>query len=179
MMKLLHRRETPPEAVLAQIPKDQRIVSWAETSSGSHVLATPAGLWWPAGEGELRLIGWQFVNKAVWNGTALVLTEAELLDDLLLIDKPDVAVELVVPRDLPPTIRKRVESNVVRSEVLSVAGGQARFVARRIPGQDGVQWWARLEPGTRDTEDIRSAVSARLAMMRAEWDEEVGAALRR
>ena len=53
-----------------------------------------------------------------------------------------------MPRDLPPVVRKRIETNVVRSEVLPVPGGSARFVARRIPGQDGLRWWARLEDGT-------------------------------
>jgi hypothetical protein len=178
MIKLLHRRAAAPDFVLQLIPMEQRIVSWAETAAESFVVATPAGLWWPDGDG-LRCIGWQFVNKVVWQGTALVLTEAELIDDLLLVDKPDVAVDLAVPRDLPPTIRKRVEANVVRSEVLNIMSGQARFVARRIPGEDGVRWWARLEAGTKDTEQSRAAVSARLAILRSEWAEEAGAALRR
>jgi hypothetical protein len=177
-MKLLHRRDAPPQSVMQLIPMEQRIVSWAETVGGSFVVATPAGLWWPDGE-ELRLIGWQLVNKAVWKDSTLVVTEAEIVDDLLLVDKPDIAVELAVPRDLPPTIRKRVESNVVRSEVLNIMGGQARFVARRVPGIDGVRWWARLEAGTKDTEQSRAAVSARLAILRSEWAEEVGAAQRR
>jgi len=178
MIKLLHRRDAPPESILEVIPTEQRIVSWAETAAGSYVVATPVGLWWPSEDG-LRLVPWQFVNKVIWQGTALVLTEAELVDGLLLVDKPDVAVDLAVPRDLPPTIRKRVESNVVRSEVVAFTGGTARFVARRIPGQDGVQWWARLEAGTKDTDQTRAAISARLAILRSEWAEESGAALRR
>jgi hypothetical protein len=178
MIKLLHRRDAPPESIVDVIPSDQRIVSWAETAAGAFVVATPVGLWWPSDDG-LRLVRWQFINKVVWQGTALVLTEAELVDDLLLVDRPEVAVDLAVPRDLPPTIRKRIESNVVRSEVVAFSGGTARFVARRIPGEDGVRWWARLEGGTEDTDQIRAAVSARLAILRSEWAEELGAALRR
>jgi hypothetical protein len=72
------------------------------------------------------------------------------------------------PRDLPPTIRKRVEANIVRSELLTIGGGAVRFVGRRLPGRDGVSWWARLEPGTRDTERVRAAIRARLAILRAD-----------
>jgi hypothetical protein len=74
---------------------------------------------------------------------------------------------LTVPRDLPPTVRKRIEGNIVRTEVAAVGGGAVRFVARRQPGRDGVIWWARLEAGTTDTEEVRSAVRARVAILRA------------
>jgi hypothetical protein len=169
-MRLFHRRDAPPADVLATLPRDERVVSWADTADGRVVLATPAGLWWPAE--APRLIGWQYVDKATWRERLLVVVEAELVDDLLLVDLPPVTAELSIPRDLPPTVRKRVEANVVRSEVLPVPGGAARFVARRIPGSDGLGWWARLEPGTPDSGETRSAISARIERMRADWAAE-------
>jgi hypothetical protein len=78
-----------------------------------------------------------------------------------------VSVALTKPRDLPPTVRKRVESNIVRTELVSVPGGAVRFVGRRQPGRDGVTWWARLDPGTPDSAELRSAVRARVAILRA------------
>jgi hypothetical protein len=33
-------------------------------------------------------------------------------------------------------------------------------------------WWARLEPGTPDGDEVRSAVAARIARMRADWEAE-------
>ena len=174
-MGLFHRRDAPPAEVVDQLPPDERVVSWADVSGGGVVLASPAGLWWPE-PGGIRLIGWHLVNKAVWHDGVLQVVEAEVVDDLLLVDLPQLAAELSTPRDLPPTVRKRVEANVVRSEVHPVLGGAARFVARRIPGEDGLHWWARLEDGTPDTEQVRSAVSARLALLRAQWDEENGLA---
>ena len=167
-MWLFHRRDAPPAEVLAHLPGDERIVSWADLVGGGVVLASPRGLWWPSDELAPRLIGWQYVTKAVWHGRTLTLIEADVVDELLLVDRPPIAAELEVPRDLPPVVRKRVETNVVRSELLSIVGGTARFVARRVPGQDGVVWWARLERGTPDTPQVRSAVSARLAILRAE-----------
>ena len=171
-MALLGRRERPPKDVLDVLDQDERVLSWGDTAIGSVVVATPLGLWWPSAEGHRR-IGWQFVNKAVWRASSLIVTEAEVVDDVLLVDKPPVAAELATPRDLPPTVRKRVEQNVVRSEVLPVPGGQARFVARRVPGADGLRWWARLESGTSDTPQARAVVTTRLATLRAEWEAQL------
>ena len=166
-MRLFHRKDIPPPEVIAHLPKDERVVSWADVLGGSVVLATPAGLWWPDGSGY-RLIAWPHITKATWQERTLKVVEAEVVDDLLLVDKAPVAADLEVPRDLPPVVRKRIENNVVHSELVGVVGGNARLVARRIPGQDGVRWWARLEDGTPDTAQIRSAITARLAVLRAE-----------
>lgn len=170
-MRLFGRRDMPPADVLALLERDERVVSWADTAAGGVVLATPRGLWWPDASGP-RLIGWQFVDKAVWRDGVLSVIQADVVDEMLLVDRAPVHAELTTPRDLPPTVRKRVEANVVKSEVLGVVGGQARFVGRRVPGRDGVSWYARIEPGTVDSPQIRSAISARLAILRAEWDEE-------
>jgi hypothetical protein len=170
-VRLFHRRDAPPDDVLAHLPRDERVVSWADVRGGGVVLASPSGLWWPEPEG-LRLIRWQHVVKAAWQDGALTVIEADVSDDLLLVDRAPVSADLEVPRDLPPVVRKRIEANVVRSEVHPVTGGAARFVARRIPGEDGVHWWARLEAGTPDTAEVRSAVSARLTILRAEHEAE-------
>ena len=166
-MRWLRRRETPPAEAVAALPRDERVVSWAdvdETSGGGVVLATPRGLWWPSPGGP-RCVGWQFVDKAVWRDNVLSVVEAELVDDLILVERAPLSARLSVPRDLPPTVRKRVEANVVRSEVHPLPGGAGRFVARRIPGRDGVSWWVRLEQGAQDGEAVRAAIAERLAVL--------------
>ncbi|MGH8862181.1 MAG: hypothetical protein ACRDVG_13280 [Jatrophihabitantaceae bacterium] len=165
-MKLFHRRDEPPAEVVAHLPADERIVSWADVEGGDVVLATPAGLWWPGGDAP-RLIGWPRITKAIWRDGRLTVIEADVVDDLLLVDREPLAVALSVPRDLPPVVRKRIEANVVRTQLLPVGGGSARFVARRIPGEDGVRWWVRLEDGTPDTNEVRAEIEARLASLRA------------
>jgi hypothetical protein len=159
------RRERPPADAVARLDRAERVLSWADTVLGEVVLATPKGVWWPEAEGS-RLIPWDHIDKAIWRDGVLAIIEADVVDDLLLVDRPPVSARLSQPRDLPPTIRKRVEANIVRTELLSLAGGEVRFVARRQPGRDGVKWWARLESGTPDTETVRSAVRARLAILR-------------
>lgn len=174
-MGLFHRRDAPPVAALTSLDSEERVLAWADTADGKVVLATSRGLWWPEGDGR-RLIGWQHISKAIWRDRVLAVIEADVVDDTLMIDRPAARAELSVPRNLPPTVRARVEANIVRSEVVAVAGGAARFVARKVPGEDGLRWWARLDPGTPDTAQVRSAISARLAILRAEFEREQQAA---
>jgi len=165
-MTLFRRRDRTPGELIAMLPAGERVVAWAETATGSFVAATPTGLWWPDAQG-LRCIGWERVDKAVWRDGSLTVIEADLVDELFLVDRAPVVVALATPRDLPPTVRKRVESNIVRSDVYPVPGGSARFVARRIPGRDGLMWWVRLEDGLSPDQQLRAHVQERVDALRA------------
>lgn len=165
-MPLFHRRDRPPAEARAGLDAGERVVSWADTAGGTVVVATPLGLWWPFPDGPRRM-AWQHIDKVVWQDGVITVTEAEVVDDALLVDRPPVSARLTTPRDLPPTVRKRVEGNIVRRELVTVTGGAVRFVGRRVPGRDGLTWWARLEPGTPDTAPVREAIRARLALLRA------------
>lgn len=158
-------RERPSADVLALLEPGERVLSWADTADGGVVVATPRGLWWPFPEGARR-IGWQYVSKASWQGDAgLSVVEAEI-EESLIHDRPAVSVQLSVPRDLPSVVRKRVNANIVKTELLAVDGGAVRFVGRKVPGEDGLVWWARPEPGTRLSVQGRQAVRARLEILR-------------
>lgn len=169
-MALFGRREKPPASITSALDPDERVLSWADAAgpdeSTVHVVATVLGLWWPFDDGPRRM-PWERIDKVVWRDNWLAATEANIVDDALLVDRPAVRLRLTEPRDLPPVVRKRIEANVVKTEVLSINGGTVRFVARRKPGQDGIVWWARLEAGTRATDEVRSAVAARLALLRS------------
>jgi hypothetical protein len=167
-MPLFHRRDSPPARIVSLLEPDDRVLSWADVDDGDVVLASRRGLWWPDGDGP-RLIGWQFVDKAVWRDGALTVIEAELVDDLLLVDRPPQTVEVATPRDLPQTVRKRVEANVVQSHVHVLPGGAGRFVARRIPGRDGLVWWVRLEPGTVDSRQVREEAGAVIEALQRQY----------
>jgi hypothetical protein len=160
-------RERPPAGLLALLDHDERVVAWASADSGT-VAATTRGLWVPAVDGYRR-IGWELVDKAVWRDGVLTVVEAEVVDDVILRELPPLALALAEPRDVPAAVRRRVEASVVRSELLHVDGGAARFVARRVPRRDGVVWRARLEPGTVDAPATRASVQARLDELAANW----------
>jgi hypothetical protein len=162
-MRLFHR-DRPPDSVLALFDAHERAVSWADTADGEVVVATQLGLWWPFVEG-MRRISWQRISKAVWQDGALAVVEGDV-EDGVISDRPVVSARLTTPRDLPPVVRKRVNLNIVKTELVSVGGGAVRFVQRRIPGADGAEWSARLEPGTPPTAETIAAVRARLARLR-------------
>src|SRR5206468_11069946 len=63
---------------------------------------------------------WQHIDRATWRDDVLTVIEADVVDDLLLVDRPPVAARLARPRDLPPTVRKRVEGNIVKTELATV-----------------------------------------------------------
>ena len=152
-------------AVEKLMAKDDRVVSWAQAGP-DVVVATRLGLWWPDPAGQ-RLIGWELISKATWDAGRLTVIEAEVVDDLYLLDRPPVSIELTTTRDLPPTIRKRVETSVAQSELVDLPSGQGRFVGRRVPNRDGLAWWCRLEPGTVDDAETREAVTEILEALRA------------
>jgi len=167
------RRERPPAEVVALLAADDRIVSWAPTLAGGAVAASRFGLWWPEPAGPRR-INWELIDNATWHNDTVTVIEANLVDGLLLVDRAPVSVELAQARDLPPTIRRRVQSSVVSSELVTGGGIAMRVVGRRVPGRDGVSWWARLEPGTRDSPDVRVIVHDVLDARRAQQAIEVG-----
>jgi hypothetical protein len=166
-MPLFARREQPPAELVALLDRDERVMSWADTSEGAVIAATPLGLWWPFADGPRRM-RWEQIDKVMWReGGEFSVIEADVVDDVLLVDRPAVSAVLVTPRDLPPTVRKRIEANIVARELVTVPGGSVRFVARRRSGVDGVTWLARLEPGTPDTPEVRDAIQARVDRLRA------------
>jgi hypothetical protein len=160
----LFSRDRPPADALALLDTGERVASWADTADGAVVMATPLGLWWPFPSG-LRRIGWQHVSKATWRDGVMSVVEGEVVDGLVE-DRPAVAVTLSTPRDLPIAVRKRVQQNFLKNELVSVSGGAVRFVQRRVPGADRSEWSARPEPGTRLTPETRAAVQARLELLR-------------
>ena len=166
-MKLFTRAPKLPAEAQARLDPEEAVVAWAESTDGP-VVVTPLGVWWPFPDG-VRRVGFHVIDKVVWRDGELIMTEADVVDDLLLVDRRAVGLELTEPRHVPDAIRKRINQSVVRTEVLPVPGGSARFVARRVPGLDGLQWWARLEPGTPRTAPTREAVATIIAQLRANW----------
>ena len=168
----------PPATVRALIGPDERALAWAAVDPGrpldaaqpgaGHIVATNVGLWWP--EPAPRLIPWFLVVKASWSEAGLSVVEAEIDDDLLLIEQPVLRAPPTHPGRLPPVIKQRVEASVARTHEVSVSGGTARVVGRRVAGRDGLSWWARLSSGTPDTRAVRLQLTDIVDRLRAEED---------
>ena len=169
-------RNRAPAEVRAFVGPDERVLAWAPLGSTvngrpAHVVATNVGLWWP--DPHPRLIPWHLVVKASWSERGLTVIEATIDDeDLLLVERPPLVARLNDPQvqagRLPPVVKQRVEASVARTHEVPVTGGSALVVGRRVPGEDGLSWWARLSPGTIDTGPVRAQLAEVIGRLRAE-----------
>jgi hypothetical protein len=164
-MRLLGRRERPPPDALLRLDRDERVLSWATAADGA-VIATPLGLWLPGAE---ERIGWHLVDKATWRDGVLTVVAAVDSGGGVLDELPPRSVRITVPRDLPQTVRVRVERTIAVSRRYLLPGGGVRLVGRRVPGLDGVTWQQVFDPGVdRDDPEVRAAVASSVRQTRAE-----------
>ena len=174
-MRFFHRREKPPAETTARLDPDERVVSWAPAAGGA-VVATPLGLWLP---GVPDRLPWHLIDKATWRNNVLTLIPAVDPGDGVLVEQPPRSVRLEQPRDIPETVRVRIERAIAftRHHPLPGADGTGgtgvrrgvRVVGRRVPGVDGVSWQLVFDAGVdRDDPAVRAAASAYVDQARAE-----------
>lgn len=166
-MKLLEklRRSRPPLDVTAAIDPSDRLLSWASVDDG-FVVASRRGLLLPDG----RFVPWHRIDKAAWRDAVLTLTEAVEVEPGVMQALPPVTVAIAEPRNLPSTIQTRVTQSVAHTSrhVLPESGGAVRVVARRVAGEDGLQWSLRYESGAdRGDPVVRQAAEQLLAETKA------------
>jgi hypothetical protein len=172
VLRRLFRREQPPAAAVARLSPGERVVSWADAADGSAVVATQLGLWLPGPDGSER-VWWHLVDKAVWRAGTLTVTAAEDSGSGVLDELAPRTVRLAVPRDLPPTVRARVERSIAFTRHYPLSAGGVRIVGRRVPGQDGLSWQLVFDAGTdRDDPAVRRQAAEMLAEARAEVGQE-------
>lgn len=162
VLSRLFRNRRPPPAALEPLGRDERVVSWAVAEGGGTVVATQLGLWLPADGGPER-VRWHLVDKAVWRAGTLTVTAAEDTGGGVLAEQPPRSVRLTEPRDLPPTVRLRVERSIGYSQHyrLSPAGG-VRVVGRRVAGRDGLSWQLVFDADTDTTDPLVRVQAERL-----------------
>jgi hypothetical protein len=171
-VRFLHRREKPPAEATARLDPDERVVSWAP-SSGGAVVATPLGLWLP---GVPDRLPWHLIDKATWRDPVLTLILAVDPGDGVLVEQPPRSVRLDESRDIPRTVRARIEKSIAFSRHHPLPGPEGagvrrgvRVVGRRVPGVDGVSWQQVFDAGVdRDDPAARTAASAYVDQARAE-----------
>ena len=164
----LFGRERPPAEAVAGLDRNERVVSWASTVDGGAAVATQRGLWLQGPDGAERL-PWHLVDKVTWRGGTLTVTAATDRGDGVLDEQPPRSVRLARPRDLPPTVRVRVERSIAFTRHHPVPGGGVRVIGRRIPGRDGVSWQLLFDRGV-DPDDpaVRSRTAQVVDQARAE-----------
>ncbi|NUO59398.1 MAG: hypothetical protein HOV71_06770 [Hamadaea sp.] len=137
-------RRMLPKAYRELFAPGERTLAWAARPEGSLVVATNLGLWV-----DRARIGWHEITKAVWDGSTLVVTVSEVVDDsadpVVVADSAHLKLVLIDPGHLPHQVRLRVTGSIVRSEEQPDG---SRLVGRRMPGVDGVAWtrWTPTRP---------------------------------
>jgi hypothetical protein len=171
-VRLFHRPEKAPPEAVARLDPDERVVSWAPVSGGA-VVATPLGLWLP---GHPDRLPWHLIDKATWQGGILTLIPAVDAGDGVLVEQPPRAVRLDHPRDIPQTVRVRVQKAIAFTRHHPLPGPEGRgvrrgvrVVGRRVPGRDGVTWQLVFDDGVdRDDPAVRAAAAAFVEQARVE-----------
>lgn len=139
----------PPEFT-GTLAADEQVlaVAWAEPGP---LVATHLGLWVPDPQ---RRIGWHLMSKATWGNGVLGVVEADECDQVgaavLLRDRPSLRYRLTSPGRLPDIVHARVTGSIKSSHYRELPGGGARFVQRKVPGQDGIVLQVRADEGTEE-----------------------------
>jgi hypothetical protein len=160
LLSLFTRRRLPAPLRPA-LDRDERVVAWASTAD-SVVVVTNLGLYLP---GVDRRLGWHEIHKATWSGRVLTVVPSREVaggDGFVeMVDLPPVSVTLLDPDRVPEQVRTRVLRSVAYTNHHPVPGGGVRVVARRVPGQDGLSWAVRADPGSLLDPAVVSALVAR------------------
>lgn len=173
LVSLLSGRRELPAGFGGRLDADEAVLAVAELAHGGHLVLTQLGLWVPAGA-NARRIGWEWVSKAVWDRSALLLTEAvpdgDAGEAVLLADLPPRRFVLAEAGKVPELVRARVTGSIRTSQHRELPGGGAWFVQRKVPGRDGVTLQVRPDPGTdRDAaRRVAAEVAARVRQTRSQ-----------
>jgi hypothetical protein len=188
-------RNRAPASVRARLERDERVLAWgivgdrrAETvpeagaepgeaaDNARHIVATNLGLWWP--DEPPRRIPWHLIVRATWSERGLTIIEADIVADLLLVERSPQVAPLRTEGKIPPQVRKRVEGSISTTHEVRLDDGPAMVIARRVTGQDGQLWLARLGPRTPDTERARAQLRALVDRFQADDEARREALLR-
>lgn len=164
LWRSLLRAPALPEDFTGRLDPDEDVLAVGALTSGGHVVVTQFGLWVPERD-SVRRIGWERVSRAVWDRSALLVTEAvsdgQAGDAELLSDLTPRRLPLAEPGKVPELVQARVTGSIRSSHHRELPGGGAWFVQRKIPGRDGVVLQVRPDPGT--DRDAVVAVAAEVA----------------
>lgn len=147
-MVFKRRRRMPPPGLRPELAAEERVVAWAPVPPGVVVVVTNFGVFLPDAGDRLS---WHEIHKAVWDGSELVFTPAEVTERrdgyAVVADAPPRSVSLPAPGKVPDEVRTRVTRSVSFSSQQPVPGGAVLVAARRVPGVDGLSWTVRYEQG--------------------------------
>jgi hypothetical protein len=163
-MRWNRRLTLPPEARdVLPLNRGERLLAVARLADGSWVAATPRALVLPG-----RRVDWSTVTHAEWSAD-----ESQLrIDQLRTSDGEGETHRLVLdePGRVPEVVRDRVTSSIVASRHTPVEGrAGVRVVARRVQGEDELQWQVVVDRGLDPADPrVQAASDAAISDLRRE-----------
>ena len=132
-MNFFGRKESVPEDLSVLIPRNERLLAWAQTTTG-YVAVTDESLV-SIDESSSVVIAWEFALQARWESPELFVIVQPERNEL----PKQFVFNLTDPGLVPIAVRDRVTAAVVIDQVEDVAGvGRVRFIARR--NKKGINW---------------------------------------
>jgi hypothetical protein len=161
----VRRRTRPP----VDVPAGEKVLAWAESSSGSVVAGTRDALYVVSPGSHDTRLPWEQVEAADWDRETSRLRISEVgswgeerVEHALTIEEPGHLLELV---------RERVTASVVLQRHVPLRGRRGlRVIARRAPkGDRPMVWFYEYDKGIDpDDPDVRAAAEVALAAARDE-----------
>ena len=153
------RRPGVPAAARSRLDADERVLAWALTAADDALVVTPQGLWLP----WVDRIPWHLVTHVTWSGTTLTVTAAAEVSPGVLENLPPVSVRLPEPGTVPETVQQRFYGSRRFSARHRLSGGDGVIiVARRVPGVDGLAWYAVYDDPAQREDPVAAAEVERL-----------------
>jgi hypothetical protein len=154
------RRRGLPEDVRTalRLERGEHVLAHATDTAGRSVVATDLGLHLQTPTGGFRRLGWEAIDQVSWDQDAATLHVREADGGAAQ------AIPMREPGMLPETVRERVNSTIVISEHVRLAGNRGvRLVARRSPRGGAVRWEMLFDRGI-DPEDPSTRALAESAL---------------
>lgn len=146
------RRSTSlPDDVKASIAWEpgERVLAVAADAAGRYVVATDRDLVLQRYPPHYSRIGWEVVDKAVFDEDALRLTLHTGDGDIARLRIP-----ITAPGHLPEVVRERVTASIVVSTHVALRGQRGvRVTARRRPDEDALSWWGSIDEALEPADD--------------------------
>jgi hypothetical protein len=161
------RRRTRPTV---DVPAGEKVLAWAESSSGEVVAGTRDALYVASSGSQIETrLPWEQVEAADWDRDTSRLRISEV--GSWGQERPEHTLTIEEPGRLLELVRERVTASVVLQRHVPLTGRRGmRVIARRAPrGDRPLAWFYEYDEGVDpDDPEVQRAATAALAAARDE-----------
>lgn len=154
-----------PDDVKALIPweRGERVLAVAADAAGRYLVATDRDLVLQRYPPEYSRLGWEVIDKAVFDDDSLRVTLHTTEGDVARLRIP-----ISTPGHLAEVVRERVTASIVVSTHVALRGERGvRVTARRRPDEDELSWWGAIDEALQPADEaLRQEASEAVSRVR-------------